>query len=592
MKFIKLLLLGITLLFAWLSPMQAAPIAQLPTPAAQQRETTSLSSSQEVLTIASFNVENLDPSDRRFDDIAKIIVKNLKSPDIIALEEVQDDNGSTDDKVVDADLTYQTLIDAITKVSGPNYSFLDIAPIDDQDGGEPGGNIRVGFLFQSDRVPLVNLTKGGSLDAVAIRKGQGGPDLSLNPGRIDPTNNAFDESRKPIAAEFLFNDQKLFVIANHLVSKRGGPEKDAQRVDQAKIINQFVTNLLKSDQNANVIVLGDLNDTQNSLPLKTLKGILKNLPEQLPLDDQYSFKFGSKLELIDHLLVSDHLSRAAQPEIDMVRVNIGFKKPVSDHDPVLAAFTLPANQPNPASSSSSSSTAASRSAILPQLSDSALVAQLAKDYTPSKVLSYDQAKDTMFGTIDNQGGTVTDIYASFSITLAGPGDPSKEADKLGLNTEHVWPQSKGAGSGGAQSDIHHLFPARENINSERGNKPFGDIPNASTEKWFRGDTVLSTTPTNAINEYSELSSSSFEPRESVKGDIARAMLYFKTIYRDQANSIEPGYFSKQSRTLCKWNQQDPPDDAEIERSHAIAQHQGNENPFVLDLTLAERSFCG
>jgi hypothetical protein len=229
--------------------------------------------------------------------------------------------------------------------------------------------------------------------------------------------------------------------------------------------------------------------------------------------------------------------------------------------------------------------------ILPQLSKFALVDELAEKYTPSKILSYDRARDQMFGIIDNQAGIVTDIYASYPIRLIGRGDPSQEAGKLKVNTEHVWPQSKGANKGNAQGDLHHLFPAREDINSDRGNKPFDDIADTTTKKWYRNNTVQSTIPSSEIDEFSESASTKFEPREKVKGNIARAMFYFYTIYRNQADKEDPNYFQNQRQTLCKWNQQDPPDTAEIERNQTIAKFQGNDNPFVLDITLAERAYC-
>ncbi|MBN3875419.1 MULTISPECIES: endonuclease [unclassified Nostoc] len=600
MTLIKLLLLSIVFIFfGWISPLQASSIAQLPTPlpVVAQRETTSLQNSQDVLTVATFNVENLDPKDRRFDNIAKIIANNLNAPDVISLIEVQDNNGPTNDNVVNANQTYQKLIAALKNIDSPAYDFVDIPPSDDADGGEPGGNIRVGFLFQPSRITLAKVPqKGGSLDAVAITQGSNGVDISLNPGRIDPTNAAFDESRKPLVAEFIFNDQKLFIIANHFVSKLGGSPGDVKRVKQAEIVNEFVTQLLQADPQAKVIVLGDLNDLPDSLTLKALKGnILENLTERLPQSDRFSFKFKGNPQLIDHLLVSKNLSSVAQPEIDIVHVNVGFNRPVSDHDPVIAAFTLPVNQstsdtilpvvqpiPTPVSDSA---------IILPQLSKVALVDELAKKYTPSKTLNYDRARDEMFGVIDNQAGIVTDIYASYPIRLIGNGDPSQEADKLGLNTEHVWPQSKGADKGNARSDLHHLFPTRANINSERGNKPFDDIADTTTKKWYRNNTVQSTIPNSGIDEFSELASSKFEPREKVKGDIARAIFYFYTIYRQQAETVDSNSFQNQRQTLCKWNQQDLPDTTEIERNRAIARFQGNDNPFVLDITLAERAYC-
>ncbi|WP_292803124.1 endonuclease [Nostoc sp. NMS7] len=70
-----------------------------------------------------------------------------------------------------------------------------------------------------------------------------------------------------------------------------------------------------------------------------------------------------------------------------------------------------------------------------------------------------------------------------------------------------------------------------------------------------------------------------------------SIFYFYTIYRDQAKKVDENYFQNQRQTLCKWNQQDLPDLTEIERSHAIAQFQGNDNPFVLDVTLGERAYC-
>ena len=84
----------------------------------------------ERLTIGSFNVENLDPSDNlRFKQIAKIIVNDLNAPDILALIEVQDDNGKIDDTVTTANLTYKTLTTAIKTEGGPVYQFSDISPL-------------------------------------------------------------------------------------------------------------------------------------------------------------------------------------------------------------------------------------------------------------------------------------------------------------------------------------------------------------------------------------------------------------------------------------------------------------------------------
>jgi len=78
--------------------------------------------------------------------VANHITKYLNTPDIMFIQEIQDDSGPTDDGVVSANLTLTTLVNAIQKESGVLYSFIDIAPVNNQDGGQPGGNIRQAFL--------------------------------------------------------------------------------------------------------------------------------------------------------------------------------------------------------------------------------------------------------------------------------------------------------------------------------------------------------------------------------------------------------------------------------------------------------------
>src|SRR5262249_20442468 len=147
--------------------------------------------------------------------LAGIIVGNLGAPDIISVEEIQDNSGATDDGTVDATATFQTLIAAIVAAGGPSYDFRSIDPVNDQDGGQPGGNIRVGFLFRTDRgLAFVDRPGGASLTANAVAAQDGVPALAFSPGRIDPTNAAWASSRKPLAGEFTFRGATLFVVAN------------------------------------------------------------------------------------------------------------------------------------------------------------------------------------------------------------------------------------------------------------------------------------------------------------------------------------------------------------------------------------------
>ena len=137
------------------------------------------------LAIATFNVENLDPGDpaSKFNTLASLIVNNLKSPDIICVEEIQDNNGPTNDGVVDATTTFNMLISAIQAAGGPTYQFRQINPADGQDGGEPGGNIRQGFLFRTDRgVAFIDRPGGGTTTSTTVVNHCGRPCTVCKPG--------------------------------------------------------------------------------------------------------------------------------------------------------------------------------------------------------------------------------------------------------------------------------------------------------------------------------------------------------------------------------------------------------------------------
>ncbi|WP_231480030.1 cell wall-binding repeat-containing protein [Rossellomorea vietnamensis] len=311
------------------------------------REVTSITPVKEDLTIASYNIENfyagIDQS--KVDKIAESIVKNLKTPDIVGLVEVQDNNGPTDDGTTDASASYEAIIKAIEEAGGPTYEFTDIAPADKVDGGQPGGNIRVGFIYNPERVQLTDKEAGDAVTAVDVDENG----LTQNPGRVDPMNEAFDDSRKPLAVEFMFNGEKVIVVANHFNSKGGdgalfGAEhpvvlgSEEQRVKQAEIINNFVKDVNENVDDANVVVLGDLNDFEFSNPLKTLKGdVLTDMMEKLPTKERYSYIYQGNSQVLDHILVTNNL--ADHTDIDSVNINSDFSEEdgrASDHDPVLA----------------------------------------------------------------------------------------------------------------------------------------------------------------------------------------------------------------------------------------------------------------
>ena len=336
-------------MFAITSPLTVAS-------ANLQQEVTSLAGTPAKLTIGSFNVENLAPTDpaSKFAALGAQVANNLHSPDIIALMEIQDNDGATDDGVVDATTTFNTLIAAIQASGGPTYQFRSINPVNDQDGGQPGGNIRVGFLFNPARVSFIDRPGGSPTAQTTVLSGSSGPQLSASPGRIQDANGAFSASRKPLAGEFMFNGRHLFVIANHFNAKGGDEPLEghrqppvevtlAQRLQQAAVVNAFVSNIENLDKNAALVVLGDLNDFEFSDTLNVLKtgGALVDTVLSLPQNERYTFVFEGNSEVLDHILLSPSLAGFAGPVLDIVHTNSDFAHQASDHEPDIVRLTLP-----------------------------------------------------------------------------------------------------------------------------------------------------------------------------------------------------------------------------------------------------------
>ncbi|MFF8946221.1 endonuclease/exonuclease/phosphatase family protein [Streptomyces sp. NPDC014864] len=315
-----------------------------------ERETTRRQSRGE-LAVATYNVENLDPSDDTFAAHASAIVNNLRSPDIVSLEEIQDDNGATDDGTVDAAQTVTKLIDAIVAAGGPKYDWRSINPVNDQDGGQPGGNIRQVFLFNPGRVSFTDRPGGDSTTAVGVTGEHGRAALTASPGRIDPASGAWEDSRKPLAGEFVFRGRTVFVIANHFASKGGDQgltaqyqpparKSEVQRHLQAAEVNAFVKDILKVQRNADVIALGDMNDFEFSDTAGILEGDgeLWSAIKSLPRGERYTYDYQGNEQVLDQILVSPSIRRGCDFEYDSVHINSEFHDQISDHDPQVLRF--------------------------------------------------------------------------------------------------------------------------------------------------------------------------------------------------------------------------------------------------------------
>lgn len=294
------------------------------------------------LTVATYNIENFsankkETSDEKVKALAYSIKYNLKMPDIIGVQEMQDNNGAVNDGTTDASLSAKRIIDAVQEIRGPKYEYVEVAPGNNQDGGAPGANIRVGFFYNPSRVKLAAKPQL----------------LETNPMRIGQENPLFESTRKPLAAEFTFQGRNIVVVSNHLNSKIGDAtpfgkiqplvfKSEEKRIQLAKEVNSFVKGIQNRDVNAPVVVVGDMNDFEFSKPLQALKGdVMKDMLETVSKENRYTYIHDGNAQVLDHILVTNNI--APHTVVDPVHLNTNIMKEhgrVSDHDPVLAQIDL------------------------------------------------------------------------------------------------------------------------------------------------------------------------------------------------------------------------------------------------------------
>ncbi len=230
-----------------------------------------------------------------------------------------------------------------------------------------------------------------------------------------------------------------------------------------------------------------------------------------------------------------------------------------------------------------------------------------EEYKPNFVETYSVARTLMYTQIYNVDDTVHTIYSGHKLYLPPDNDLpiqflAMDARADGINTEHIYPRSKGAKeeNGNAFSDLHNLAPARWAVNEARSNYPFSEVDDDRVDCWFyRNDKIrnIEDLPMNQVDEFSEVDDFTtfggrFEPRESVKGDIARSVFYFYTMYRDEALREDDSYFTGMREDLCSWHNADGVDEIEMDRNLMKAMVQdGKTNPFVMDCSLVNRMYC-
>ncbi len=316
----------------------------------------SIKPSNGALTVMTLNCFNLDPhlesakhvtnprqdvdddwGEGRFHSLAHAVASQSNLPDIVALQEIQDNDGAELTEVTDASQTYELLIKTIEQLSGKKYQWIDVKPVLGEDGGQPGGNIRNGYLYNPDRVTLL--------------------DKSI---KILGKNEAcFESSRKPLVTAFVekYSQKQLTVINVHLASKRHqssifspvNPGVDGKldvRSQQAAVIQRETSALDKLGMD--YYVTGDFNDGENSQPLKALLGDESaNLVFTLTEHERYDYNHRGKLQVLMHGIVSKSMLEQGRAEYEIihgneligVEPNVNSDKP-SDHAYVIAKLHL------------------------------------------------------------------------------------------------------------------------------------------------------------------------------------------------------------------------------------------------------------
>ncbi|MBD3585965.1 ExeM/NucH family extracellular endonuclease [Salinimonas sp. HHU 13199] len=199
--------------------------------------------------------------------------------------------------------------------------------------------------------------------------------------------------------------------------------------------------------------------------------------------------------------------------------------------------------------------------------------------TDQRQLTYSQVWSALTATDQDPANpdNIILFYSNRSLAKASNGSGAASTNPDNWNREHSWPKSHGFSSSAteAYTDIQHLRPTDISVNASRGNLDF-DF----------SDSPLAEAPDNRID------GDSFEPRDDIKGDVARMMMYMDVRYEGMGNDITPD-LSLVNRitdsgspelgklcTLVEWHNADPVDTREQTRQQAIYEYQGNRNPFV------------
>jgi len=357
------------------------------------QEVTTLAGDDRALRVASFNVENLSPvgttfstnngveitTQAKYDALAQNIAVNLQSPDILLVQEVQDNNG-VGTGGTDASTTWEQLVTAVNAATGKTYQWVDEV-VTGNVGGAPNGNIRVGFLYDTARVQLGNLAADATLaerrqytDTIGDNARDAGDLIAIDDSQVAGINAAdWEGTRRSVVGEFTFNGQTVYAISNHLPSKGGSgalyqlnQDNDAGQpanggwADRNALAQDLwaVQDLISTTQSdAKLVAGGDYNEFWFNRPLEVLTGYanpngtantsgtkyVNLVVQELEAAERFSYDFNGRSQTLDTIIADEALAGVAS--YDIVHINTGYNDRTgaanpasSDHDPALASF--------------------------------------------------------------------------------------------------------------------------------------------------------------------------------------------------------------------------------------------------------------
>ena len=206
-------------------------------------------------------------------------------------------------------------------------------------------------------------------------------------------------------------------------------------------------------------------------------------------------------------------------------------------------------------------------------------------------LSYGDLWNAFYTTDVRDGNKVWDMYSNMTLTLGTNQDTgSGNAEGQYYNREHSFPQSWFGSNTPMYTDLHHIYPTDKFVNGKRSNYPFGETDGEDYKSANNFSKLGACT-------YSGYSGKVFEPNDEYKGDFARTYFYMVTCYEEKLHdwvtnysstdvdevldgNTYPGLKTWQLNMLMAWATNDPVSQKEINRNNAVADIQGNRNPFI------------